>query len=549
MLHRRCLQTALWFIIGGFFAAAPLPAADVHGIRTEADLKVASAQASPGDVLYLEGDIALAIPLDLADGAILDLAGHTLSAEGGSLFNLEGRTGVVVRNGRLQTGHHGPWNIGVRDGSLRIENCTSNCRAIAWPRGAVEIADSTVTIIFPPGSDAAEHFGAYGDEASFTATNSLFVLGWVAEKMEMGLFHNFGGHRAPRLELAHCTVVGTTDANPEQGGEWRYTGRHTTIVRSDNAVGPDYLTTVSNSVFIAEASSIFRMDGSGTFLSSHNCNAGTLRNPLVFQATTYPVPNFYRWDASSAAPKSAVGDIEEINPFVDAMAGDYRLMATSSAATGSNDRLPMGANLGLVRRDHNAFNLSFRFFDTLNTLVQPARDEAVFYGWRLYREDDDDQSFYAVPGFDDDGQALRLEVGDAINETGGLLHDRYLTHGVHQSFTAIPGWLYTVTARVRRGAQEKFAWAHYGRYANPVLGLTNGVSTQPHALDEGVISKGGEGEWVELRLEDFLAASNRLTLHLLHRTNGSWNFSEWDAITISGRPDPSLASADGAVAE
>lgn len=524
---------------------APALAGDLGPLRSEAELDAALQRAQPGDTLILGVDLAVTKPRTIPSGVTLDGQGHALTASGTTvLIQQDGQAGVVIRRATLATPAKSDWAISVRDGSLCLEDCRLDARIIAWDHGALEIVDCTYTVRLPHGSDGAEPIGAYGDAAVLSATRSLFVVGWEHNKLASGLFHNMGGNIASRLSLSHCTIIGTTDAHPDQGGRvagaWRQVNRHLGVIRSDNAAGGDYLTTVSSCVILAEASSVFFTSGSGTVRSDHNNNAGMLRNPFVFPLTRPYPPAFYQYSVHDNGVTGRDGDFEETNPFVNAFAGDYRLVASSRSARGARDGGPVGAPLGVAAVPHNAFNLSFSHFDTVPDLVLPERSESLFYGWPLHREHPQQYFLSTEDGYDDAGRALRLEVRDTVNETGGMAHDRYLTQSVFQRIIVNPGWLYTVRVAARRGTVAGRSWAQNGMYGNAVLGVVNGHVKDPHAAAETVVLRGPEGEWVVGEIRDFRADSNHLTLHLIHRTNGSHNYSDWDAVTIEGRPNPDL---------
>jgi hypothetical protein len=304
------------------------------------------------------------------------------------------------------------------------------------------------------------------------------------------------------------------------------------VFRSESSVGPTYNTTVTNSVFIADASSIFRSSGTGTVTSRYNNNAGMARNPAVLKGTLPDAPNFYFYRGTDAPVSDKTGDIEETNPFVDVLGGDYRLVGSSDSATGAEGGGPMGADLGVVEVEQNAYNLNFDLYDTVDFLL-PAHTEDLFYGWRIHRDDDDQFYFRTDSGFS--GRGMQLEAQDTTEETGGSAHNVTIAQSAYQTFVVIPGYRYTIQAYSRRRASTGHSWADHGQYGTSAIGVSEGVVTDPLLSHQTVIINGPEDTWTPGGTT-FLATSNHMTVHLIHTTNGSWNIGDWDSVSISGAP-------------
>jgi hypothetical protein len=546
------MKTAsLAFLIASLSITLSLPlfAANVPDISSEAELDAALAQAERGDSLRLDADIEITGTKAIPPGVTLIGNGHTITQAGPprtATLSIAGASGVTVRNVRFICPDKESWNIQVGDGDARFVDCYFDARMIAWANGSVTVEDSTVEMQIPKGGVFLNPVMVYGNRASYTSRNCLYVLGWEYDQWAMSLFNNAGGDIASRLDIANATIVATTDALPKEGGFYIWGNlkgnRHRAVIYSNNGAGSDYFTSLTNSVIIGEASSVFRSEGSGTVVSRFNNNAGMLRNPLAFTNMMPDAPNFYRYFPDDRRVMDREGDFREYNPLVDALHGDYRLMATSKTASAATDGGPIGADLGVERVEQNAFNLSFSLFDRAENLVLPERTEDVFHGWRLHRESGNQYFLSVENGYDSNGRAIRFEARNTINETGGGFHDNYVTQSVSQTFCVIPGHLYTIRAASRRGTIGERPWTENGMYGAAVLAVANGHEPDPHRVDEAVVIKGPENEWTVGEITGFRADSNQLTVHLIHRTNGSYNRSDWDAVEVSGRPNPALES-------
>ncbi len=133
-------------------------------------------------------------------------------------------------------------------------------------------------------------------------------------------------------------------------------------------------------------------------------------------------------------------------------------------------------------------------------------------------------------------------TGHPAGNSGGVFHTSYLTHSVYQTFCVVPGHIYTIKAWSCRGTAGKGTWTQNGMYGNAIIGVANGVQKDPARMDEIAFIKGPENTWTQGGIQSFRAESSQLTVHLIHRTNGSWNFGEWDNVTIEGGPNPDLES-------
>lgn len=523
-------------------------AANVPNIRTEADLDAALAQAQAGDVLTLAGDVVVSGVKKIPSQVILQGNRHTLSLapeKSGEIIRVEGATGVVVRGARIVVPKKRDWNISVANGDARFIDCFIDARVIAWAFGTISIEDSTSIIRFPERHDFITPYVSYGNRAVLLAKNSLFVVGWEVGKQAGTIFSNNGGNIASRLEIANCTIVATTDMEPDQGGLWvmgQYkNNRHIAFVGShSDSEGSDYYTSMVNSIVIGEASSVFHNTGAGVVISRNNNNAGMLRNPQAFGTMNVDAPGFYKFVPWDRPVNDDTGDFREYNPFVNALAGDYRLMAHSRSATAGADGGPIGARLGVVEAEHNAINLSFTRSDPAVSNIPLDHQEIVFDGWRLHRETND-QYFLSGGDAQDATGSARLEAYDTVAETRGSLHNQYVNQSIRQTFCVIPGHVYTIKAWARRSSSDdKHPWTNNGMYATAVLGVANGHQTDPNKMDETVVIKGAEGAWTQGEIKQFRADSNQLTIHLMNRTNGSFNRVDWDNVTIEGAPDPNL---------
>jgi hypothetical protein len=488
-------------------------------------LSAAMGKLTTGDTLTLDGDIEWhgPKPLMLPAGVTLDGGGHTLTNNTkGVLLNQIGVAGVVVRNLKLTTRDHSAWTLAVKDGDLRFENCDIRCRLIAWEKGAVVLENCQVTIRFPQGNDHNGPVGVYGGGASFTATNCLFDLGWDVQHVGSGLFTNFGGQPASRLSLTGCTVIGAPDPNH------RDEGRHLAVFQSENQAGPAYETTVTDSIIMAEVKAVFRSSGKGKVSSTHNNNAGMLRNPGILRGGNAAGVDFYGGQDSPVQDRT--GDIEEFNPFVDAGSGDYRIIANTKTATAARDGGPLGARPVVVAREMNAYNLDFDRFVPIDHRTKGYRED-LFDGW-LVRREVDQQHCHATPdGLK--GPALRLEILRNDEGTGGP--GRTLTQNAYQSFVTIPGWTYAIGAYARRGVVPLVGkWETHGARGQAILGVADGHSPEPDKLLALTSLHGPQGAWCPGEVE-VVAPSGRLTVHLIQRTDRGWSRVDFDRVSIVAR--------------
>jgi hypothetical protein len=424
---------------------------------------------------------------------------------------------------------------------------------ITWANGQIDLVGCTVTAVIPvpPNSDLrfAEPIGIAGGNFSstptvapstLTATNCLFVLGWTGtgpatsgRNSDGGLFHNFGGDPGT-LIISNCTVVGATD--------WTYSKEtpnpdNYSVFRSDNASSNDTVgsfdTQVTNSVIIGDASSIFRSEGTGTVSSSYNCNAGSIQNPTALRATDPGAPAFHDYSGADVTVDDQTGDIDERTPFVDHLNDDFRLIASSDAATGSDTAGPMGADLGVVDNDSNLVNSEFDLSTGNVDWILPAHDEELFYSWNIFRSVDDLFFFSTSDGVS--GRGMRLEAQDTTAETGGGAHDSFVIQSAYQTFVVKPGYQYTIEVFSRRNASSGFTWADNGQFGNTIVGIAEGVESNPNGVAVSSSMSGSENTYVQGQVT-WQAITNHLTVHLIHRTNGSWNLSDWDTVTISAIP-------------
>src|SRR5262249_42493183 len=161
---------------------------------------------------------------------------------------------------------------------------------IAWEKGSLTLDKCRVGLQLPRGNDNSGPIGVYGGGASLTATSCVCTFGWDIQHVGMGFFHNFGGQPASRLSLAKCTIIGAPDPSYDSAN------RLLSVFQSDNAAGSEYETTVTDCIFFAEVKSVFRSRGKGRIVSSHNNNAGMLRNPGILAEANPLGTGFYSSD-------------------------------------------------------------------------------------------------------------------------------------------------------------------------------------------------------------------------------------------------------------
>jgi hypothetical protein len=105
----------------------------------------------------------------------------------------------------------------------------------------------------------------------------------------------------------------------------------------------------------------------------------------------------------------------------------------------------------------------------------------------------------------------------------------------YQSFVTIPGWRCTIRASARRSAIPPVGtWEEDGSRAHAILGVTDGHSPDPGTLLASASLDGPENQWIAGEI-DVTAPSNRLTVHLIHSTDGSWNRVDWEGVEIIAR--------------
>lgn len=511
--------------------AAGVQAADVSNIMDEAELNAALSQSTVGDTLTLGADIAITGVKAVRAGVTLDGAGYAIS--GSNLLNQNNRPGAVIRNLTLNATSTAGWTIACRTADVLFENCTfNNARIIAWDAGAqINIVDCTYTMSFPSGSDFNEPLGSFEAGSVLSATNSLFVIDWQVQHVDLGLFKNFGaGGAASVINVNQCTVVGGFDPNASTPG------RHLSVFSTSG----NSETNVANSVIIADVSAIFRTASTAVATSSYNCNAGMLRPPAYMKGTLPNPPAFYKFSSSNADVLGKTGDFAEFNPFVDALNGDYRLVATSSAATGSSTGGPVGALLGVVDVDENAYNTDLELSLTVTDLVG-TRTEEFFHGWQAWRGLN--EHYFLQTGGLTGAKAMRLEARDTEADTGGAAHNVFVSASAYQVVSVKPGYFYTVTANARRRTSTGHSWANNGTYGIPQLGLANGMVREPNLVEAAATFNGAENAWQQ-RSASLITTGNQMTIHLIHKTNGSWNMSDFDDITLVGFPAPDPASVN-----
>ncbi len=503
----------------------PAGADSVGGISDSAELAAALAQARATDTLTLDADIEWngPKPLALPPGVILDGASHTLAnTTNAPLLDQVESAGVVLRNLKLTTARYLAWTVGVKNGDLRIENCDIRCRLIAWEKGALTLENCQVTIQMPDKSDHNEPVGVYGGGASVAATNCVFKIGWDTQHVGLGFFHNFGGNPASRLSVKRCTIIGAPDRSHTQ------TSRHLSVFLSDNSAGPEYETTVSDSIILAEVKSVFCSSGKGRVVSSHNNNAGMLRNPGILAGGNPLGTSFYQSEPDDNPVQDKSGDIEEFNPFVDAPNGDYRIVAGTTSATAASDGGPLGAKSAVIAKEMNAYNLDFAGCALVDHRTKGYR-EALFDGWPVHRDNDQQRCLMLEDG--PGGRGMRLETWRNDEGTGG--RGKLVTQNAYQSFVTIPGWQYTIRTSARRG-RVPLPGAVDNDGAQAILGVADGYSRGPDELIASAMLDAPENHWCPVEVQ-VTAPSNRLTVHLIHRTNSSWNRVDWGRLSITSR--------------
>lgn len=515
------LPSVLTLLIG---SALSLPASEPPAILDAAALSSALRRARPGDTLRLGADVRWSgpEPLSIPSGVTLDGDGHTIRSvlASGELLRQDGVRGARARRLGLATERHAAWAVSVRRGDLRLEACEIRCRVMVWAGGSLRLEDSRCELELPAGSDHAEPLGVHGAGASLLAHRCRFRLGWAVRHVDLGLFHNFGGDPASRLEISRSTVIGAPDPSPGRAD------RQLAVFRSDTTGGPHWITSVTDSIIFAEAGCVFRSEGSGRVLSRRNGFAGMLRSPGVLAGGD---PLRLRREPASAAgpPVDSVGDVDEPNPFVDAPGGDFRLVASARSARAASDGGPLGADPDVVARASNAYNLDFRSSTAVEHRTRGFRED-LFDGWAV-RRDTDQQHCRRVedgPG----ASAMRLEAWRTGDATGGPA-----TQAAFQTFVVIPGYRYTIRAFARRGALGPVGtWRANGLRAEAVIGVADGVDRDPGEWLASAVVEGPEDRW-RMGEVTVTARSPHLTLHLVHRACASWSRVDWSGVTISPR--------------
>jgi hypothetical protein len=544
MMRIACSLSLLILLVSSAWSA------DVLDISNETELDAAIAQAVSGDTLALDASFTITNPIGsagspvgLPTGVTLDGGGFTISSSG-TLVD-QRQADVVYQNLGLTTSGYDSWRISARAANVQFINCTITGRMITWAGGEMIFTDCDIETVIPVPPDSnlrfTEPFGVFGGDTSpstMSLSNCFVKAGWTGtgpdnsgRNSDNGLFHNFGGNPGSLL-VDQCTIVGATD--------WTYSrsapnADNYSFFKSDNASGgaSAFDTQVSNSVMIGDASAIFRSEGNGTVSSSYNCNAGTIQNPTALRATEPGAPAFYSYSGIDVTVDDQTGDITERTPFVDHLNDDFRLLASSDAATGNSTGGPMGADLGVVDNDANLANAEFDLSTSGVDWILVGHDEELFYSWNIFRGVDDLFFYGTSDGVS--GRGMRLEAQDTFDETGGDAHNTYVLMSAYQTFVAKPGYRYTVEVFSRRNASTGFTWADNGSFGNTIVGIADGVEPNPNAVAVSSSMNGAENTYEQGQVT-WEALSNHLTVHLIHRTNGSWNLSDWDTVTISAVP-------------
>lgn len=513
MNRTHCLSLALILFCGAALSG------NVSGIHDATELAAALTQAASGDTLMLGADIQWngSQPLTIPSGVTIDGGRHRIvsALSSGAVLDQSGANGVVCRNLVLSTEHHTAWGIAVKEGDLLFEQCEIQCRMIAWTGGSIVLKNCTYRLELPAGSDFAEPIGVYGGNAEFVAERSRFWFAWKDLHADTGFFHNYGGNPASRLSVSQCTIVGGPDAGYAQKS------RHQSVFVSDNSAGSDYVTSVTNSIVLAEVASAFRSTGSGRVSSTHNNNAGMLRNPGILAGGDPHHTRFYARGDGETPVQDRTGDFEEPNPFVDPENDDFRLVAGSRSATGATDGGPLGASPDVVAREHNARNLDLSRTVEIRHRTR-GYDEALFDAWPVQRQTD--QQICRSVQDRSCGPVMRFET---LNNEGNPL-----VQYAWQSFVTIPGYEYTVRACARRGAVAPIGtWERNGTTASAVLGVAEGVVREPAGLLAAATLDGPENAWYSDQIT-VTAPSTHLTVFLIHKTAGAWNAVDWDDVSI-----------------
>lgn len=520
MVYRLCV------IVGVALAwTLPAPGAETFTVSGSEELADALSRAQTGDAITLGADIEWTGPraVSIPSGVTLDGNGHTLTslAGGGNILNQSGASDVTLRNVTLRIREYSAWSIQVKDGDLKLVDSDIHCRFIAWEKGAITLENCSVTIQIPRGNDHSEPIGIYGGGASFTATNSRFYFGWDELHVGGGYFHNFGGDPASQLTLRRCTVLSGPDPNANQAS------RHQAVFLSDNAAGPAFVTTVTDSLIGAEVGAVFRSRGKGAVHSAHNNNAGMLRNPGIMAGGNPDGVRFH--DAEDSVTVTREAEIEEFNPFADGPGGDFRLLAGTQSATAASDGGPVGANPEVTVREHNACNLDLDAHVLVGHRTQ-GYTEALFDGWKLRRDTDRQYAFAAADGLG--GPALRLQMAYRLPDAEGAPRSDVLEQAAWQSFVTVPGYVYTIRAYARRGAVGLAGdWSEARDRTQAILAVAEGHTGDTANPLASTVLDTPENQWQQGEVT-VTAPSTRLTIQLIHRTTGGWNAVDWDRVSI-----------------
>lgn len=545
--------------------------ASVANISDATELVSALLQGDPGDVMTLDSDVQLVATVGIAvpTGVILDLNGFTLRSNGSVNYRmfsqdgdtatsqgLVGGTGAIVRNGTLDAGGWDGWTNQVRDGaSLRFEDLLVKCRTIAWANAQVEFVNcrivSEVNTQQVPNWRFTEGIATFGANSTISLENCFIYLEHQNGRQgQVGIVHNFGN--GCTITADHCTFV----KGPQPAGSFTRSPNDDCMgmFRSSNAAGANFTSLVTNSVFVGSASSAFWQEGTGSVTSQYNVNAGSPKSSSIMfnqaafmQQFAQPLaPNFYHFNKNDVGVLDKTGDFEELNPFVSVKTAtaneNYALVAQSKAATGDSTGGPVGCDLFGAPQDLvvNAYNLNFEATRVLT--LSPV--DAVFDGW-LWQRDTLEQFFQAVPGRS--GYGLEMEAEATNPYIGGGA--TFISQSVRQVVQVKEDYEYYVSAWTRRNASGGlggFTWANNGQYGHNILALSLGDNDDWSTADVIIQIDSAENVWRrETAAITIPAGVNQLTIHLVHETNGTYNVSTWDDVSISAFPALQPASAKG----
>lgn len=548
MKHLSLILLGIALIPGVVLAQTTYP------VNDEASLDTALAAAVSGDTVQLTADfpVAAAAGKTVPSGVTVDGQGFTITSSGNFFFGNSGQTGVVIQdltwtNAAANTG---AWTFrALSGGDVTLNNCALfNIRMSPWDGAStININDSTLTYRLPKYSfsEFANPIILYQD-GTLNIDNTLIDAGYADTAsvihVDTPIIGSFGWS-APdayerNLNVSNCIITSPTDGDADDalsGGP-----RHMTVLEVSGDTSADDNFVLIDTAIIADVSGVLRINDATPTVTVENCAIlGMIRSRDYLRFAADP-PAWY-YDAGSLPADTFNNNIEESNPYVDPLAGDWRMIETAAAATGSSVGGLIGKDFATVAADETFQNKGFEH--SVEGSWSAIGTVEFFNGFDIVQATDTQGFEIGTP--QTGNQSLALVALDSATATGGAAHNNTISHAVFQTFQVKPNSLVNVSVSARRSVVSTTGttWLDNGQYGEPVIGLADGVVTDPALANTTAGFTGDENIW-ETENVQLVATGNEMTLFLIHRTNGSFNRSEFDDVVITVGPAPNPASVE-----